>query len=212
MRRALASQLCTAIFAPLSSRRVALARALIAPLVLVTAVSGSVSPPASNPGGPWPRWANGIVYYKFDPAQVANNTLTTVRRQAFRDAIGEWEACANIHFVEVSGTPPAHYLKVQHDPNRVGGIFLYGDGYGEYAVQYGPADWLNRRILCHEVGHALGLYHEQQRLDRDSYITIFWDNLPADNGPWTKGPERFGSTWPVRFLFRYALFPESLCG
>jgi hypothetical protein len=159
----------------------------------------SVSPAPENAGGPWPRWSDGVIPYQFDPAQVADNSLNANRRQAFRDAIGEWAACANVRFVEVASNPPSHYLKVQHDPNRVGGIFIYGNGYGEYAVQYGPTDWLNRRVLCHEVGHALGLYHEQQRLDRDSYITIFWDNLPPDKGAWTKVPDGSVQRGPYDF-------------
>ncbi|KAI3364464.1 hypothetical protein L3Q82_011256, partial [Scortum barcoo] len=31
--------------------------------------------------------------------------------------------------------------------------------------------------LCHELIHALGLYHEHTRQDRDQYITVQWQNI-----------------------------------
>ena len=32
-------------------------------------------------------------------------------------------------------------------------------------------------IATHEIGHALGLQHPHQRLERDQYVDIFTDNI-----------------------------------
>ena len=153
---------------------------------LVDGQSGTAegpSPTADTPPGTAFKWPAGIVPYRFDPTQVSNGTITAAKMQQFRDGVAEWAAFANLHFNEFTGTTPPNFVTVQEMAGNEGGFSSsVGMAGGEQFVQFGPNSW-NRGTVCHEVGHAIGYYHEQQRDDRDTYVVILTQNIIPGSEP-----------------------------
>ncbi|CAG7821992.1 unnamed protein product [Allacma fusca] len=58
------------------------------------------------------------------------------------------------------------------------------------------------QIILHETLHALGFEHEQNRYDRDDYITLNWDNIPCDSR-WNFEKEDFNSTTTFDLPYDY---------
>jgi hypothetical protein len=146
-------------------------------------------PDADTPPGMTFKWPGGIIPYRFDPAQVANGTITAAKMNQFRDSVAEWSAFAQVQFNEFTGGTPTNFVTVQEDPSLGGGFSSsVGLAGGEQFVKFGPNAW-NRGTICHETGHALGYWHEQQRDDRDTYVMILTQNIqPGQEANFAKLP------------------------
>lgn len=121
--------------------------------------------------GTSPIWPGGNVYYDFDPS------VTPAEQQAVRDGQAEWATFANLHFIP--HTVEANYITFRQNNSLGGGQSAVGMIGGQQFTEFGPFAW-NRNTICHEIGHALGLVHEHQRSDRDAYVTIFTNNISAN--------------------------------
>jgi len=113
----------------------------------------------------WNLWPMGIVPYEFDDNVDATN------QQRALDAMAEIEAVSCVDFVPREWYHLAwlHILESTMNASDV------GMGLGQQDVHI--FNWTFRFVIVHELMHALGLWHEQQRPDRDDFVQIHWDRI-----------------------------------
>ncbi|WP_025146136.1 M12 family metallopeptidase [Pedobacter jeongneungensis] len=113
-------------------------------------------------------WPGGIVYYVINNASHSSLIL---------NSISDWEASTPIRFVQ--RTNQANYINFQGAPPNGSGDSQLGMIGGEQLIRL--AANADKTTVTHEIGHAIGLFHEQTRADRDQYININSANI---NNTW----------------------------
>ena len=112
-------------------------------------------------------WPNKRVYYQY------HSTVSSALQTNITTAMDAIERQTCLRFIQRASQ--SDY--VEFTSNALDGCTSnIGKIGGRQEITLGPK-CNNVGIIIHEIGHALGLWHEQSRPDRDSYVRILYSNI-----------------------------------
>ncbi|XP_074093841.1 protein tolkin-like [Cotesia typhae] len=118
-------------------------------------------------------WDDGIIPYEFE------DVYTGPQRRLILQAMRHWEEASCITFVKRNEKLHRSYLfftkincrccSVIGRVNNGKGIISIDDDCGQFGT------------ILHELGHAIGFFHEHEHPDRDLYVKINFENIKDDD-------------------------------
>lgn len=115
-------------------------------------------------------WPDGIVYYN------DYSNLSSERQSQITEAMDIWEDLTPIRFLPATSSNPYKVSFVDSGSCSSG----VGKNTTVVRVHCNSGQWATYEIV-HEIGHLVGLIHEQNRHDRDFYLDMDY-NIYAVNG------------------------------
>jgi hypothetical protein len=112
-------------------------------------------------------WTEGIV-----PYEIAQNLPD---KQRVYDAIDHWESRTDIRFVPRAEANVSHNNYIEFRPYIGCASYVGMQNTGVQPILLARACSTGNTI--HEIGHALGLWHEHSRSDRDDYVNVRYENI-----------------------------------
>lgn len=133
---------------------------------------------SAQPGGPRQgatingssyRWANGVVPY------VISGSFNAAQQQMILDAMAHISANVPGVTFQPRGSQSSYASFTPHASACNSPVGRQG---GSQIINLGPGCFV-LGIVVHEILHTLGMWHEQSRCDRDTYITVNSANVQS---------------------------------
>lgn len=109
------------------------------------------------------RWPNGHVRYRINPELPSPARILS--------AISAWEAATDITFEEITDTT-GNYVEFVPGSGCSSAVGMVG---GRQVIRLSDSCSVGNTI--HEIGHTLGLHHEQARGDRGQHVVVLTNNI-----------------------------------
>ncbi|XP_065890335.1 uncharacterized protein [Dysidea avara] len=147
-------------------------------------------------------WPKGKVYFEF------HSSLTDAEKEVIYDAMRHWEAKTCIRFCQ--GCTPDGCIRYFRGP----GCCSYVGRISGYIQPVSIGQYCEFPQTVHEIGHALGFWHEQSRPDRDEYIKVHPNNILAGrvhnfNKETTSSVDSLGVTYDFNSIMHYSAYAFS---